>query len=234
MKLPKAEYPLTDIFVYSLDKNVGFRPFLVKEEKILRVEDIPNKSQSQLIQDMYTCITSCLLGELDASTLPIFDIQNIWIILQRLNQSPNIPYSIPCSHCDTENTVENDFNEYGIYTDKTHISVVDIRKNFQIKMRYPTALELCELDDEKLQEQFYDMAASCIELVKYDGKFLSIDEEEKIEIIENMTQVEFKEVKRFFETMPVVQNIVRFNCDECDTENAVIFDGWYKLRRLEE
>ena len=234
MKLPKAEYPLTDIFVFSLDKTIGFRPFLVKEEKILRVEDIPNKTRQELIKDIYTCITNCSMGELDASTLPIFDVQNIWVLLQRMNETPVITHWYNCDSCGAKNEIQNDFNNYQIYAQPNHISVIDIRENFAIKMKYPTALELSELNEETLYESFYDVAASCIDIVKYDGKKFEVTEEEKIEIINNMTQNEFAKVKRFFETMPIVQNIIKFDCVECEEPHTIGFDGWYRLQRLEE
>ena len=234
MKLPKAEYPLTDIFVFSLDKTIGFRPFLVKEEKILRVEDIPNKTRQELIKDIYTCITNCSMGELDASTLPIFDVQHIWVLLQIMNETPVISHWYKCDSCGARNEIQNDFSNYQIYAQPNHISVIDIRENFSIKMKYPTALELSELNEEALYESFYDVAASCIDIVKYDGKKFEVTEEEKIEIINNMTQNEFTKVKRFFETMPIVQNIIKFDCVECEETHTIGFDGWYRLQRLEE
>ncbi len=234
MKLPKAEYPLTEIFVFSLDKTISFRPFLVKEEKIIRLEEIPNKTRQELIKDIYTCITNCSMEELDASTLPIFDVQNIWILLQIANQTPVVTYWYKCDSCGAKNEIQNDFSNYKTYANPNHTSVLNIRENFSIKMKYPTAMELCELDDETLYESFYDIAASCIDIVQYDGKKFEVTEEEKNEIILNMTQNEFAKVKRFFETMPIVQNIIKFDCEECGEKHTIGFDGWYRLQRLEE
>ena len=234
MKLPKAEYPLTDIFVFSLDKTIGIRPFLLTQERILNFEEIQNKTRQELIKDIYTCITNCSMGELDASTLPIFDVQHIWVMLQKINDAPVIPHSYSCDNCGTKNEIENDLNRYQIYADPNHISVIDIRENLSIKMRYPTVLELSDLADETLYESFYDVAASCIDIVKYDGKKFEVTEEEKNEIILNMTQNEFAKIKRFFETMPIVQNIIKFDCVECGEKHTIGFDGWYRLQRLEE
>ena len=83
MTLPKAKYPLTDIFVYSLDKKIPFRQFLVKEERLF---ESPDSDRHVLIKSISDCITSCSLGKVDGTTLPIFDLQNIWIQLSKISE----------------------------------------------------------------------------------------------------------------------------------------------------
>ena len=83
MTLPKAEYALTDIYVFQLDKKIPFRPFLVKEEKLF--ENLKEQSRSESIETLSKCITNSSLGKVDGFTLPIFDLQNIWIQLTKIS-----------------------------------------------------------------------------------------------------------------------------------------------------
>ena len=223
MALPKAKYPLTDIFVYSLDKKIPFRQFLVKEERLF---ESPDSDRDVLIKSISDCITSCSLGKVDGATLPIFDLQNIWIQLSKISEIPVPDWAFMCGECGEYHEQPISYDDFGFKLTEYHTDTIKLRDNLIVKMRYPTAGELFKFGKELLP--YYDIAAICIESVEIKGeKVEDISEEEKIEFIETLTPPEFEKITEFFASMPVVQNVIEFECGNCGAENESIMNGFF-------
>lgn len=223
MALPKAKYPLTDIFVYSLDKKIPFRQFLVKEERLF---ESPDSDRDVLIKSISDCITSCSLGKVDGATLPIFDLQNIWIQLSKISEIPVPDWAFMCGECGEYHEQPISYDDFGFKLTEYHTDTIKLRDNLIVKMRYPTAGELFKFDKEVIP--YYDIAAICIESVEIKGeKVEDISEEEKIEFIETLTPPEFEKITEFFASMPVVQNVIEFQCGNCGAENESIMNGFF-------
>jgi len=223
MALPKAKYPLTDIFVYSLDKKIPFRQFLVKEERLF---ESPDSDRDVLIKSISDCITSCSLGKVDGATLPIFDLQNIWIQLSKISEIPVPDWAFMCGECGEYHEQPISYDDFGFKLTEYHTDTIKLRDNLIVKMRYPTAGELFKFDKEVIP--YYDIAAICIESVEIKGeKVEDISEEEKIEFIETLTPPEFEKITEFFASMPVVQNVIEFECGNCGAENESIMNGFF-------
>ena len=223
MALPKAKYPLTDIFVYSLDKKIPFRQFLVKEERLF---ESPDSDRDVLIKSISDCITSCSLGKVDGATLPIFDLQNIWIQLSKISEISLPDWSFMCGECGEYHEQPISYDDFGFKLTEYHTDILTLRDDLIVKMRYPTAGELFEFDKETIP--YYDIAAKCIDSVKIKGKTVKdISEEEKTEFIETLTIAEFEIITLFFASMPVVQNVIEFECENCGAENEVVMNGFF-------
>ena len=221
--LPKADYPLTDIYVSSLDEEIKFRPFLVKEERLIESSD---ESKEKLLENISQCISNCSLGKVDANTLPIFDMQYIWIQLHILSETDPLQYSIMCNECDELNTVDIDLNNYRMSLIDGHTNVIKITDDLKLVMRYPTASMLQEQQKNNMID-FFDIASLCIEQVEYNGEMISdIPLEEKESFIDNLTKKEFNKISLFFATIPVVENEIVFNCEKCETTNTNMMNGY--------
>ena len=160
MALPKAKYPLTDIFVYSLDKKIPFRQFLVKEERLF---ESPDSDRDVLIKSISDCITSCSLGKVDGATLPIFDLQNIWIQLSKISEIPVPDWAFMCGECGEYHEQPISYDDFGFKLTEYHTDTIKLRDNLIVKMRYPTAGELFKFDKEVIP--YYDIAAICLSLI---------------------------------------------------------------------
>jgi len=225
MALPSPKYDLTDIYVFSLDEKVPFRPLLVKEERLLQSPDSPRDVVLKYISES---ITNCSLGRVDGTTLPIFDLQSIWIALTKLSKVEMPDWLITCMECATVNTVSLELDDFRIVYDETHAPRFLLKDDLIVTMRYPTAGEIMESTKVEEYVEFYDMASICIESVEHDGEVITdISIEEKVEFIDNLTKREFEGIRLFFATIPVVQNAIKFDCVECETENAAIMNGYF-------
>lgn len=221
--LPKAEYPLTDIYVFSLDKNIGFRPFLVKEERLF---DSLEEDRTKLLKNISQCITNCSLDKIDADALPIFDTQYIWVQLQRMSNIDPPEYIILCKECGEQNNVTIDMENFRVNVIDGHSNIIKISDDLKLVMKYPTASMLQEEQKNNMID-FFDIAAKCIEQIEYNGEMISdISLEEKEDFIDNLTKSEFNKINLFFATIPVVENEVIFNCEKCETTNTNRMNGY--------
>ena len=176
MALPSPKYDLTDIYVFSLDEKVPFRPLLVKEERLLQSPDSPRDVVLKYISES---ITNC--------SLPIFDLQSIWIALTKLSKVEMPDWLITCMECATVNTVSLELDDFRIVYDETHAPRFLLKDDLIVTMRYPTAGEIMESTRVEEYVEFYDMASICIESVEHDGEVITdISIEEKVEFIDNV------------------------------------------------
>ena len=131
-----------------------------------------------------------------------------------------------CGECGEYHEQPISYDDFGFKLTEYHTDTIKLRDNLIVKMRYPTAGELFKFDKEVIP--YYDIAAICIESVEIKGeKVEDISEEEKIEFIETLTPPEFEKITEFFASMPVVQNVIEFECGNCGAENESIMNGFF-------
>ena len=184
------------------------------------------ESKEKLLENISQCISNCSLGKVDANTLPIFDMQYIWIQLHILSETDPLQYNIMCSECEEFNTVDIDLNNFRMNLVEGHTNVIKITDDLKLVMRYPTASMLQEQQNNNMID-FFDIASLCIEQVEYNGEMISdIPLEEKESFIDNLTKKEFNKISLFFATIPVVENEIVFNCEKCETTNTNMMNGY--------
>ena len=147
MSLPKISVPTFEMTIPSTEQKVQYRPFLVKEEKLF--ENLKEQSRSESIETLSKCITNCSLGKVDGFTLPIFDLQNIWIQLTKISGIEMPEWLILCDECGEGNIVDIQIDNFETVYDERHKPVFPIRDNLVVTMRYPTAKELFEMTEGK-------------------------------------------------------------------------------------
>lgn len=104
MGLPITEYPLTEIYVHSLKEKVDFRPFLVKEEKLLVLASESNEA-IDMVKASQQIVTNCSFGKVEGDKIPIFDMQNIFIELRKMSVGDTVEAVFACGECGEKNTV---------------------------------------------------------------------------------------------------------------------------------
>tara|TARA_B100002019_G_scaffold284757_1_gene292848 strand:- start:6800 stop:7501 length:702 start_codon:yes stop_codon:yes gene_type:complete len=228
MALPMTEYPLVDIHVHALDKEVSFRPFLVKEEKLL-VLAAESGEESDMIKATQQIITNCSFGKVDGEKLPIFDMQRVFIELRKISVSDKISAKFACGNCEKHVEMEISLDTFKLNTNDEHTKVCKVNDKLTVEMRYPTAKELSEIAGVQQLSELYNVAAACMDVIHFGEDTISgedINMEEKIEFIDNMTSDQFDIIKKFFETMPVVENEINFDCPHCGTTNQIYMNGY--------
>lgn len=240
MALPKINAPIFELTLPSTGKNVKYRPFLVKEQKILLMA-MESDSQSAMMTAIKQIIGNCAVDEIDVEKLPMFDLEFFFVRLRAKSIGEEIDLNL--RH-------PSGFNKKDVLCDhatkfKLNLMSVEVQKTIEhedkilldeatgtgVKMKYPTAelADSVEYDAEKNQLDLATEAIiSCIDYI-YDKENVynktDYTQQELVEFIENLSQEQFQKVSRFFDTMPKLKHTVKWKCTGCGQEEEVVLEG---------
>ena len=229
MALPQTEHPLIDVHIHSLNKSVKFRPFLVKEEKLLVLAN-ETKDQDEMVRATQQVVTNCSFGKVQGDELPIFDMQKIFLELRKVSVSDIVDVRLLCGHCEAPIDIQIELDTFKLHETEGHAMDFQIAEDISVKMRYPNAKELTALGQSETESDIYKVAESCIETVFYGDaiiEFNELKEEERSDFIDNLTSEQFAHIKNFFESMPVIENHVEYKCNKCEKDNVAYLNGYY-------
>tara|TARA_Y200000002_G_scaffold351196_1_gene329046 strand:- start:573 stop:1283 length:711 start_codon:yes stop_codon:yes gene_type:complete len=207
MALPILETARYELTLPSIDKKVSYRPFLVKEEKILlmALESGETKQITKALQDI---VLACTFGELNVENLPTFDVEYIFLQIRAKSVGEIAKVKIKCPDDDkTFVPVEVDLSKINVQVDDEHTNQIKINDNVKIIMKYPTldsfsaGLNVQEL---KTEDVFDVMCDTIYEI--YEGekvhKATDYTKDEMMKFLESMSGEAFKKMQEFFRTMP--------------------------------
>ena len=229
MALPKLNVPKYKLKLPSDGRTVNFRPFLVKEEKLLVLAN-ETKDQDEMGRATQQVVTNCSFGKVQGDELPIFDMQKIFLELRKVSVSDSVEVRLLCGHCEAPIDIQIELDTFKLHETEGHAMDFQIAEDISVKMRYPNAKELTALGQSETEGDIYKVAESCIETVFYGDaiiEFNELKEEERSDFIDNLTSEQFAHIKNFFESMPVIENNVEYKCNKCGKDNVDYLNGYY-------
>jgi hypothetical protein len=224
MVLPVLETPTYDLVLPSTNKKIKFRPFLVKEHKILMT--LSDAEDSEVIRVIKEIIDVCTFKKLNVDKLPNFDIEYIFLNLRSksIGEKVDIIVNCPCG-----NKIEHsiDLNEVKVERKEQSNKIV-LRDNLTIVMRYPTFEEVAGIISSQDTMQVFEMVSKCIDEIhtaeeSFDRSLFT--NEEASNFISQLTKDEFFKIEEFFVNMPKVVQEVKAKCNQCGRENEVKMEG---------
>lgn len=227
MALPQIDVQTFDVNISSLGKKVKFRPFLVKEEKLLVMAGESTDS-SDMIHTVQQIITNCSLGKVDGSKLPIFDLQKVFLEIRGMSVSNIINLIAKCGECGIDNDVEFDLEKVKITKNKGHKKQIKLTDSMIIEMDYPKVADIEKLMGESIEE-IYKVTADCIKTIYNDEEVIEFQEspiEERMEFIEQFSVKQFALIREFYESMPQLLHAIDFKCKACKKDNTLVIDGY--------
>ena len=225
MALPITEHPLIDVHVHSLGKKVKFRPFLVKEEKLLVLAN-ETKEEEEMIKATQQVVTNCSFGKVDGEKIPIFDMQQIFLELRKVSISDKIDARLLCGHCEAPIEIEISLDTFKLYETEGHDKTVQLGNEMSLEMRYPNASEMIEIGKSETEQDLFKVAEVCIEKI-FQGEAIYEDltESDRAEFIDNLTTEQFSHIKKFFETAPQLRHEVEVTNPKTSVKSKVTFKG---------
>lgn len=222
-KLASAKYELT---LPSNGEKVEFRPFLVKEEKLLLMAQSAGgeKDQIRAIKDI---INNCTFGKVDANTLPFFDLEYVFLQLRAKSVGEKTKISVTCPD-DKETKVQVEINLADIkcVTNVEHNNKIELGDGIGIMMKYPM-IDIMAAQTDK-PEAAFEIIKNCVDSI-YDAENVTdrkdMDEKELNEFIESMTHEQFEKMNNFFTTMPRVKEEVKVKNPNTGVESTVVLEG---------
>ena len=226
MALPEIATPTYTLTIPSTKKKVKYRPFLVKEQKIL-ILAMENEDQEQILDAITNTIKACLITKIDMATLALFDIEYLFLQIRARSISEEIEMRVTCAD-DGETTVDVKFmvDDVKVNFPKGHTNIIELDNDLTIEMQYPDLDYFAKINfmDEKVDE--YELVAKCIKRV-YVGEddFTSDSLDESKEWVEGLTNNQFEKIQSFFETMPTLRHVLKVKNPKTKVVNEVVLEG---------
>jgi|TARA_B100001013_G_scaffold66655_1_gene34836 hypothetical protein len=219
----------------SKNKKLTFRPFLVKEEKILMMA-MQGENLEEQITAIKQIINNCSQQEFDVDTIPLFDLE--WIFLQLRIHSVGDQLNLKFKHRDGKNTndvecdhvsdIKLDLKEVEMVYDKSHNKEIEINDKITIFLKYPNIETAGKIKNTEDAEGIIDFLSSGIEFIKDDEKMYEtkdFTQEEIIEFFEQFNQQQMLKIQNFYRTQPIIQHEINYTCEKCSGEENVILRG---------
>ena len=231
MALPVLTTPTYELEVPSTDEKIKYRPFLVKEEKVLLIA-LESGESSQIVQAIKTIVDECTYNKLPLGKLPMFDIEYIFLQIRSKAVGEVSKLNLLCPD-DGKTYVEVQVNlsEIEVEVNETHKNKIELTEDMGMIMTYPTIDSFIDGKFTDITaENMIDVVASCVlqiyekkgEVV-YDAK--DSTKQEMVEFIENMNTNQFKDVQDFFDSMPVLKHTVKFKNPKTKVECEMVLKG---------
>ena len=226
MALPEIATPTYTLTIPSTKKKVKYRPFLVKEQKIL-ILAMENEDQEQILDAITNTIKACLITKIDMATLALFDIEYLFLQIGARSISDEIEMRVTCAD-DGETTVDVKFmvDDVKVNFPKGHTNIIELDNDLTIEMQYPDLDYFAKINfmDEKVDE--YELVAKCIKRV-YVGEddFTSDSLDESKAWVEGLTNNQFEKIQQFFETMPTLRHVLKVKNPKTKVTNEVVLEG---------
>ena len=232
MTLPSIETPRYELTLPSTDKVIKYRPFLVKEEKILLVA-MESNDNKEILNAIREILTACTYEEIDVNTLPIFDIEFIFLQIRSKSVGEVSKVKLLCpDDKETYADVEIDLTKVNVQVDDAHTNnvVIDENRKLGIVFNYPT-LEMTKagfnVTDTDIDSLFEIMANSINHIYEGDKIYPSKDstKEEMKKFLEGLPQTAFNTIKTFFETMPQLRHSVEVENPKTKVKSTIVLQG---------
>jgi len=230
MSLPKLESPKYEAKLPSTGKKFMYRPYLVKEEKILMLA-MESGETKQIMQSVKDAISSCTFGKVDPDTISVFDLEYIFLKLRSKSVGEVSKVNVTCTKCEKKTTVEVNLEEIDVNMKLAPETKIKLTDKIGVIMRWPKVDMIADIADktpEQQKEAVFDIITECIESIYDDKKIYPTSDsskEERTEFIESLNQNQFKLLQNFIENMPKLQHKLDFACEHCKAENSIIVQG---------
>ena len=231
MALPILTTPTYELEVPSTATKIKYRPFLVKEEKILLMA-MESDDNNQIIQAVKTIVSECTYNKIDLGNSPMFDIEYIFLQIRAKSAGEVSNLKLLCKDDGkTYADVEVNLTEIEVQVTEEHTNKIELTDEMGMIMTYPTIDSFMNTGINKIDSSnMLEVIATCI-LQIYDKKgeevFEAKDQTKKElnDFIEQLTSHQFQEVQKFFDTMPKLQHVVKVKNPETNVVNEVLLSG---------
>lgn len=224
-----ADTPTFELILPSNGKKVEYRPFLVKEEKILLVAS-ESKNDKEIYRAMQDVVRACTFGKLDINDSAMVDIEYLFIKIRAKSVGETAKPQLKCSKCQVLNEISINIDALEPKRDPKHITKIDLVKDkVVVEMRHPRFSDIERMQGiESQTERMFMLMALCIEKIHTpETTFVTkeLDINEVVDFLEKLTQNQFKTISTFFETMPQLTEEVNYKCKACAAEETVVLKG---------
>ena len=235
MPLPTIETPTYELKIPSSNKKVKYRPFLVKEEKILIIA-LESQNQNDITNAVTDVLKKCILTKgIDVDSLPTFDIEYLFLNIRAKSIGEDIKLTVTCpDDRETKVPVTVYVDEIKVIKPSGHTTDIVLDDNMTLRMKYPSLTQFIEnnfsIDDasESIVNKTFKVVADCMDTVYTEEDAWEAKDytpSERLEFIEQLNSKQYKKVEKFFETMPKLSHTIEVVNPNTKKKGSVILEG---------
>ena len=233
MPLPKIATPTYELELPSTGQSIKYRPFLVKEEKVLVIA-LESEDNKQITNAIKAVLKSCILTKgVKVESLPTFDIEYLFLNIRGKSVGEELEVNVICPD-DEKTTVPVIINldEIEIQKNENHSNKIKVDSNIMMELKYPSLDEFIknnfDFNDKNAMDQSFDLIAACIDKVYTEDEVWATADctkKEVKEFLESMNSQQFKEIEAFFESMPKLSHTINVTNPNTKVESEVTLEG---------
>ena len=233
MPLPKIATPTYEMELPSTGEAVQYRPFLVKEEKLL-VLALESEDTKQITTAIKTVLKSCVKTKgIKVEQLPTFDIEFLFLHIRGKSVGEEVEVNVICPDDErTQVAISIDIDDIKVQKNDEHDKQIKLDDNLMMELKYPSLDQFIknnfDFNEKNQMEQSFDLIGSCIDKIYTEEEVWSTADCTKKEVkdfLESMNSAQFKDIEKFFESMPKLQHSVKVTNPNTKVENEVVLEG---------
>ena len=233
MPLPKINTPTYELVLPSSGKKIKYRPFLVREEKIL-IMALETEDVKQITDSVIQILNSCILTKVvDITKLATFDIEYLFLNVRSKSVGETVEIILTCPD-DNKTTVPTsiDIDSIKIKKDRKHKDTIKLDDNLSLKLKYPSMQQFIEnnfeASDKNEVSNTLDMIVSCMDVIFNEEESWPASESTKQELedfVDQLNTKQFKMIENFFATMPKLTHTVKVKNPKTNVESTIVLEG---------
>tara|TARA_B100001778_G_scaffold317047_1_gene304446 strand:- start:356 stop:1075 length:720 start_codon:yes stop_codon:yes gene_type:complete len=233
MPLPKIVAPTYELELPSTGETIEYRPFLVKEEKLLIIA-LESEDMKQITTGIKNVIKNCILTSgIKVQDLPTFDIEYLFLNIRGKSVGEQIEVNLICPDDEeTEVNVKLNLDDIKVKKNDEHTDQIKVDENIMLQMKYPSLDQFVknnfDFTKKNTMEKSFELIASCIGTIFTEEEAWSTSDctkKEMLEFLESMNSSQFKSIEKFFETMPKLSHTITIRNPKTKVESEVLLEG---------
>ena len=233
MPLPKIATPVYELELPSTGQTIEYRPFLVKEEKVLVIA-LESEDTKQITTAIKNVIKNCIRTKgVKVEDLPTFDIEYLFLNIRGKSVGEEIEVNVTCPDDGvTQVPITINLDDIQVQKNEEHSNRIKVDDNIMMEMKYPSLDQFIknnfDFDDKNAMDQSFDLIATCIDKIFTEEEVWAVEDcskKEIVEFLEQMNSSQFKEIEKFFETMPKLSHSIKVKNPKTKKENEVVIEG---------
>jgi hypothetical protein len=233
MPLPKIATPTYELVLPSTKKTISYRPFLVKEEKLL-VLALESEDSKQITTAVKAVIKNCVTTRgVKVDQLPTFDIEYLFLNIRGKSVGEEVEVNITApDDGETQIPITISLDEIKVVESEDHNKQIKLDDELMMEMRYPSLDQFIKNNfsdtDELNIEKSFELVASCIDKIYNEDEVWSTSDctkKEVVEFLEGMNSIQFKQIEKFFETMPKLSHTVEVVNPKTKEKSTIVLEG---------
>ncbi len=233
MPLPKIATPTYELELPSTGETIKYRPFLVKEEKLLVIA-LESEDTKQITNAIKAVLKSCILTKgIKVETLPTFDIEYLFLNIRGKSVGEDIEVNVTCpDDGETQVALTINLDDIEVHKDEDHTNKIKLDDSIMMELKYPSLEQFIknnfDFDEKNAMDQSFDLIATCIDKVYTEDEVWATadcSKKEVKEFMESMNSNQFKSIEEFFNTMPKLSHTIKVTNPKTKVESDVVLEG---------